>query len=66
MNASIGFLTQPCSRATGTTGRLSHAEYYRLMAFLDNAEEYEAPVPTAEQAKLARELEAQIAALEKG
>jgi len=60
-------LTLGCAQChTHKYDPLSHAEYYRLMAFLDNAEEYEAPVPTAEQAKLARELEAQIAALEKG
>ena len=45
---------------------LTHTGYYSLMAFLDNAEEYEAPVPTTAQADKTRALQAKIGALEQG
>lgn len=60
-------LTLACAQChTHKYDPITQAEYYKLMAFMDNAEEYEAPVPTPEQQKLARELEEQIRALEKG
>src|SRR5262249_33456235 len=39
---------------------LSHTEYFRLFAFLNNADEPETPVPTAEQQKRRAELLQQI------
>ena len=60
-------LTLGCAQChTHKYDPLTHTEYFKLMAFLDNAEEYEAPIPTPAQLQLAKELRQQIEALELG
>ena len=50
-------LTLGCAQChTHKYDPLTHTEYFKLMAFLDNAEEYEAPIPTPAQLQLAKEL----------
>jgi hypothetical protein len=58
-------LTVGCAQChTHKFDPLSHTEYYGLFAFLNNADEPELPVPTAEQVKKRAELDAKIRELE--
>src|SRR5262249_20329400 len=58
-------LTMGCAQChTHKFDPLTHTEYYRFLAFLNNAEEPDAEVPTPEQVKQRAELEARIAELE--
>jgi mono/diheme cytochrome c family protein len=58
-------LTTGCAQChTHKFDPISHAEYYRLTAFLNNADEPEVEVPTPEVTKRRKEIEAKIASLE--
>jgi hypothetical protein len=54
-------LTVGCTQChTHKFDPITHTEYFRLFAFLNNADEPEMPVPTVEQAKKRAEIEAKI------
>ncbi len=58
-------LTLGCAQChTHKFDPISHTEYFRLFAFLNNAYEPEMPVPTAEQAKNRAEIEEKLEDLE--
>lgn len=58
-------LTMGCAQChTHKFDPISHKEYFGLFAFLNNADEPDFELPTAEQAKQRKELEAKIAKLE--
>jgi Protein of unknown function (DUF1553)/Protein of unknown function (DUF1549)/Planctomycete cytochrome C len=58
-------LTTGCAQChTHKFDPLSHTEYFRLFAFLNNAYEPEMPVPTAEQVKKRAEIEEKLEDLE--
>lgn len=58
-------LTVGCAQChTHKFDPITHAEYFRLFAYLNNAEEPEIPVPSPEQAKQRAELETKIKRLE--
>jgi cytochrome c553 len=58
-------LTMGCAQChTHKFDPISHKEYFGLFAFLNNADEPDFELPTQEQVKLRKELEAKIAKLE--
>jgi hypothetical protein len=58
-------LTAGCAQChTHKFDPLSHTDYFRLFAFLNNADEPEVPVPSPEQQKRRAEIEAKIRAAE--
>ncbi len=60
-------LTTGCAQChTHKFDPITHTEYFRLFAFLNNADELEMPVPTEEQTKRLDDLEGRIRTLEAG
>jgi cytochrome c553 len=58
-------LTMGCAQChTHKFDPISHTEYFRLLSFMNNADEPDLELPTAEQTKRRAELESQIAKLE--
>ena len=58
-------LTMGCAQChTHKFDPISHTEYFRLLSFMNNADEPDFELPTAEQTKQRAELEAKIAKLE--